>query len=76
MADFTQKPAPSVPAARPLSGKAAEEFTILKRQLDEIASWEMAPNKWADIQIIYTRTGGEDAARGLLTALALPTPEM
>ena len=50
---MAQATAPSVPAAKPVSGKASETFNALKRALNEIASWEMSPNSWDKIQIIY-----------------------
>jgi hypothetical protein len=69
-----QRPAPSVPAAKPV-GAGKEEFTALKHQLN-IESWEMSPNGWDKIQITYTSSGNEAQARSFLSAIELPTPEM
>jgi len=71
-----QKPAPKIPAAKPVAGKAAEEFGSLKRSLSEVPSWEMSPNSWDKIQIAYTKTGSEEQARSFLKAIELPTPDM
>jgi hypothetical protein len=69
--------APSAPSARPVSGKASEEFVALKRSLNEIASWEISPNSWDKIQINYAeRRGKEPEARAFLKAIQLATPEM
>ena len=76
MTEFTKKPAPKVPSAKPVSGKAAEEFDSLKRSLNEVASWEMSPSSWDKIQIIYTKGGSEQQARSFVTAIQLPVPEM
>ena len=72
MASFVQKP--SVPAAKPVAA-SKEEFEALKHSLN-IESWEMSPNAWVDIQIIYTTSGGEQQARAYLKAIELSTPEM
>ena len=72
MASFTQKP--SIPSAKPVA-TSREEFEALKHSL-HIDSWEMSPNAWADIQIIYTTHGTEQQARTFLKAIELSTPEM
>lgn len=69
---FVQKP--SVPSAKPVA-TSREEFDALKKSFN-IESWEMSPNAWADIQIIYTTRGSEQLARGFLKAVELSTPEM
>jgi hypothetical protein len=74
MANFSQKPAPSVPAAKPMAS-SQEEFNSLKQQLN-ISSWEMTPNSWEAIQIAYVSKGSEQQARAFLAAIELPTPEM
>ena len=74
MGSISQKPAPSVPAAKPVAA-SREEFDALKKSLN-IESWEMSPNNWDAIQIIYTRGGSEQQARSYLSAIQLPTPEM
>ncbi len=65
---------PSVPSAKPVSS-SSEEFGALKKALN-IESWEMSPNAWADIQIIYTSKSSEQQARAFLKAIELATPEM
>ena len=66
---------PSIPAAKPVA-TSREEFEALKRSLN-IESWEMSPNSWGDIQIIYTSPlGKEPQARAFLKAIELSTPEM
>ena len=75
MGSFTQKPAPKVPAAKQ-AGTASEEFNSLKHQLSGVASWEMTPTGWKEIQIIYTSVGTEAQARSFIKAIELPTPEM
>lgn len=67
--------APVAPAAA-LSGKAQEEFGMLKRSLNEIASWDMSPNTWDKIQIIYSGTGSDKQAKGFIASIELPTPQM
>ena len=49
---------------------------MLKRSLNEIASWDMSPNNWDKIQIIYSGTGTDKQAKGFIAAIELPTPEM
>ena len=71
-----QKATPKVPTAAPVSGKAAEAFDSLKRSLNEMPAWEMSPNNWDGIQIIYTKSGTEEQARNFLKAVELPTPDM
>lgn len=70
-----QKPAPSVPAAKPVAASSGE-FTALKQSLSGVDSWEMSPNGWDKIQITYTTFGNETQARSFLSAIELPTPEM
>jgi len=72
MAGFVQKP--SVPSAKPVA-TSREEFNALKMTFN-IESWEMSPNAWADIQIIYTTRGSEQQARTYLKTIELSTPEM
>jgi len=72
MAGFVQKP--SVPSAKPVA-TSREEFDALKKAFN-IESWEMSPNFWADIQIIYTAKGSEQQARTYLKAIELSTPDM
>lgn len=67
---------PSAPAAKSLGGKSAEEFTLLKRSLNEIASWEISPNRYDKIRIIYPIMGSEQQARAFVKTIQLPTPEM
>ena len=71
-----KRPAPNMPSSKPVSGKAQEEFTALKKKHNEIASWSMSPNSWDKIQINYTSTGNEEQAKTFLSAIALPNPEM
>jgi hypothetical protein len=68
--------APAAPAAASLSGKATEEFTALKHSLIEIVSWEISPNSWDKIQIIYPTPADEKQARSFLASRQLPSPEM
>ncbi len=63
---------PQVPAAKPITKEAAQQFTELKRQLNEITSWELAPNSWDKIQIAYTETGNEAQARQFYLAVQPP----
>lgn len=67
---------PSAPAAKPMAAKSSEEFTLLKRSLNEIASWEISPNGYDKIQIIYPFPGNEQQARAYVKAIELPTPDM
>jgi len=76
MAMMAQRPAPAVPATRGVNEKNSAEFTALKHNLDSLPSWEMSPNSWDAIQIIYPFGGKEQQARSFLTAIQLPTPEM
>ena len=76
LVSMVQKTAPVLPPSAPLSGKHAEEFTQLKRQLNEQDSWELTPDSWDTIQIIYSGTGNEKQARSFITAIELSTPEM
>ena len=64
----------SIPSAKPVA-TGREEFEALKHSLN-IESWEMSPNAWADIQIIYTTKGSEQQARTFLKAIELSTPDM
>ncbi|MCX8175501.1 MAG: hypothetical protein N3E51_04835 [Candidatus Micrarchaeota archaeon] len=70
-----QKQAPSIPASKQIA-VPSDEFAALKKSLDHIDSWEMSPNKWGDIQIIYSGAGSEKQARAFIKAIELPTPEM
>jgi len=67
---------PSAPAAKPMAAKSSEEFTQLKRSLNEIASWEISPNDYSKIPLIYKTMGTEQQARSFVKAIQLPTPEM
>lgn len=73
---MAMKQAPVLPPAKPLSGRHAEEFTQLKRQLSEQGAWELTPDSWDTIQIAYTATGDEKQARAYISAIELSTPEM
>lgn len=73
---MAMKQAPVLPPAKPLSGKHIEEFTQLKRQLNEQNSWELTPGSWDAMQIIYTSAGNEKQARAYIGAIELATPEM
>lgn len=73
---MAQATAPSIPASAPVSGKASETFSALKRALNEIASWEMSPNSWDKIQIIYVAKGNEKQAKTFVSAIQIPTPSM
>lgn len=66
---------PSVPAAKPITEKGNAEFAALKHELS-INSWEMSPNQWDKIQIIYTAFGKEQQAKCFLSAIELPQQEM
>ena len=72
MASVAQKP--SVPSAKPVA-TSREEFNALKMALN-VESWEMSPNAWAGIQIIYNAKGTEQQARTYLKAIELSTPDM
>ena len=63
-----------MPAAKPVAA-SREEFEALKKSLG-IESWEMSPNNWDAIQIIYTRGGSEQQAQSYIAAIQLPMPEM
>lgn len=75
MALTAQKPAPAVPASRPMGQQANEEFTSLKHQLN-IESWEMSPSGWDKIQIAYTFQGNEQQARSFVGAVELKQQEI
>ncbi|MEM4348074.1 MAG: hypothetical protein QXN37_00700 [Candidatus Anstonellaceae archaeon] len=62
---------PPVPKAKPISS-SRDEFEALKKSIN-LASWEMSPNSWDKIQIIYTSKGSETEARNLLQAIRLPS---
>lgn len=70
-----QKSAPSVPAAKPVSGKAAEEFSALKQSLSS-ASWEMAPDNWDAVQIEYVKRGTEEQARSFVKVIEIAPQEI
>lgn len=72
---MSQKPAPSVPAAKPVSSKASEEFASFKHQLG-IDSWEMSPNSWDKIQIAYTTQATKEQALSFAKAIELPDKEI
>lgn len=72
---IAQKPAPAVPTSKPVSGKAAEEFTALKSSLSS-ASWEMAPNSWDAIQIAYAKRGAEQQARSFVSVIQIKPQEI
>jgi hypothetical protein len=72
---IAQKPAPAIPQAKPISGKAAEEFSALKQSLN-MASWEMAPNSWDAVQIAYTKKGNEQQARSFAKAIEPASQEI
>ncbi len=67
-----QSQAPQVPSAGPISQESQQKFNELKRQLNEITSWELAPNSWDKVQIAYSETGNESQARQLYIALQPP----
>ena len=73
---MAQATVPSLPAAKPVSGKASETFNALKRALNEIASWEMSPNSWDKIQIIYSVKGNDKQAKSFIAAIQLPNSSM
>ncbi|MCX8198240.1 MAG: hypothetical protein N3F07_03565 [Candidatus Micrarchaeota archaeon] len=64
-----QKPAPAIPASKPV-GKAAEEFGALKQQISN-PSWSMVPNNWDRIQLAYVGQGSEAQAKAFLKAIQL-----
>ncbi|MEM4554951.1 MAG: hypothetical protein QXT25_03830 [Candidatus Anstonellaceae archaeon] len=65
---------PSVPKAKPVSS-SREEFEALKKSIN-LASWEMSPNNWDKIQIIYTTKGSEAEARNFLKSIRLQSENM
>ena len=73
MAPVAQKSAPKPPEARPVSNEAANEFSALKRQLSEISSWEVSPDSWDRMQIIYPVPGEEKQAKSFLSVIAIGT---
>ena len=75
MALTAQKPAPAVPAAKPVSSQASQEFTSLKQQLN-VESWEMSPSSWDKIQIAYTTQGSEQQARSFVAAIEVKGQEI
>jgi len=70
-----QRAAPAVPSSRPVSGKAAEEFSALKSSLG-MASWEMAPNNWDAVQIAYVLRGTEQQARSFIKVIEVAQQEI
>ena len=73
---MAQLQAPSVPTAKPVSGKSSDTFNALKQSLSAIASWEMSPNTWDKIQIAYTTMGSDKEAKAFVVSLQIPTPPM
>ena len=63
---------PTIPSTREITKEAQQKFTELKRQLNEITSWELAPNSWDKVQIAYTETGKEAQARQFYAAISMP----
>ena len=63
---------PQIPVAKPITKEAEKKFSELKRQLNEITSWELAPNSWDKVQIAYTETGSESQARQFYAAISPP----
>ncbi|MFA6489489.1 MAG: hypothetical protein WCT52_02305 [Candidatus Micrarchaeia archaeon] len=72
---IAMRPAPAVPASRPVSGKATEEFTALKHELN-VESWDMAPNNWDAIQIAYAKRGTEQQARSFVAVIQIKQQEI
>ena len=68
--------APRAPVAKPVNEQSRNEFNALKHNLSDIASWEISPNSWDKIQIIYATGASEKQARAFLSSVELPTPEM
>jgi len=68
-AAISKSQAPQAPVSAPLSAKAQAEFLQLKKSLDSLASWELAPATWADLPMHFTESGTEAQARAIAQAL-------
>lgn len=75
MAPAAQRSAPSVPASRPVTQKASDEFSAMKHEIG-MQSWDMVPNGWDKIQIAYVKAGTEQQARSFVKAIELPQQEI
>jgi len=62
--------APQMPVSAPVTAKAQAEFLQLKKSLDSLASWELAPASWADLPMHFSEGGSEAQARLIAQALS------
>ncbi len=61
--------APRAPASAPVTAKAQAEFIQLKKALNELASWDLAPSGWDRLIMHFTESGSEQQAQSLAQAL-------
>lgn len=61
--------APQAPVSAPVTAKAQAEFLQLKKSLDSLVSWELAPASWADLPMHFTEGGNEAQARVIAQSL-------
>jgi len=61
--------APTMPQAAQVSSQAQQEFQQLKRELSDIASWELAPNSWDRIKMAFSEKGDESLAGTFVAVL-------
>ena len=61
--------APQAPVSAPVTAKAQAEFLQLKKALNELASWDLAPSGWDRLRMHFSEGGSEQQARSLVQAL-------
>ncbi len=66
---YTQAARPQLPQAAKISGEAQAQFLKLKRELSEIASWELAPNTWDRIKLEFSEGGTEAQANAFMAVI-------
>jgi hypothetical protein len=69
MPQATEAKAPKMPAATPISSQAISEFLQLKKALNELVSWELAPSTWDHLPMHFTEGGDEKQAQVFSQAL-------
>jgi hypothetical protein len=52
-----------------VTAKAQAEFLQLKKALNELASWDLAPSGWDRLLMHFTEGGSEQQAQSLAQAL-------
>lgn len=69
MVEATRAPKAPAAASAPVSEKQAAEFEQMKRNLNQIASWELIGNSWDKLAMAFTESGNEAQAKTLLAIL-------